>query len=186
MSLELWIGVAALVIAAISAASWAVYIIARIKYNPRIEFTIGPQGGDEPIRLRQDGDLTFTVSSRSKYKVELDEVWVKFNRSDKVELSLYDDEGPTVREVKLTGDKEFPLAIYFTGPFIVAEKCTHGFFFHYKAQPTSGMFRLKFETVAKVSESEVSFPFDILPRKTVRCSRVANFKAEAGVPVLGN
>src|SRR3989344_3130524 len=98
--------IAAIILSIIALIPFCAYLWLRWFYSPKIFIRVGgDQQGVEPIQLSEKGDVPFGISTGSKIKAFISEVWVSFN-DDCVDLSKTKG-----CEKRITTDNQFPMAI---------------------------------------------------------------------------
>src|SRR3989344_1165024 len=118
--------IAAIILSIIALIPFCAYLWLRWFYSPKIIIKVGgDQQGMEPIQLSEKGNVPFGISTRSKLKTFISEVWVSFD-DDCVDLSKTKG-----GEKRITTDNQFPMAILFSPPFVLdkstqsSSKLTH-------------------------------------------------------------
>jgi len=165
--LELWFGVVGTVLALIPIL---VYIVSRVYYHPKIFLTVGGQQSGTPIPLpSSSNEISVGVGARSNKETIIKEVLLQFS-SQEVELI-----GGTLTT---TLDRDFPAALHFSGSWIIKAKHSKLFRARYKVKKGIQQFQIKILVYAKVDESEVSFPFDMIPPKIHKCEFIYKFEVE--------
>lgn len=161
------------ILAAIAILPIISYTVSRFYYRPKIVLEVGGQQSGYPIPLPSQRDLIYlSVATEKSKKVLIKEVLVESKSNDVDELAS--------KEAKrtITLDKEFTTALHFSGSWLITKKYAKLFVFSYKAKEGIVQFPLKIIVYAKVDESEVRFPWDMMSPKIHKHESVLQFKVE--------
>lgn len=161
--------ITAIILSIIATIPFCAYLWLRWFYSPKIIIRVGgDQQGVEPIQVPERGDVPFGVSTGSKLKAFISEVWVSFNDE---EVDLYKTKGG---ERRITTDNQFPMAILFTGRRVV--KASYLQTNHFDYEPKADTFSVKITVRATVDEAELPFLLNMFPVPKMITARVIKFK----------
>lgn len=150
------------------------YFLLRWPYSPRILIRVGgDQQGTEPIQISEKGNVPFGISTGSKVKAFIYEVWVGFN-DDEVDLS--ETKGG---EKRITADTQFPLAILFSERRAVKRGYLQTNYFDY--EPKADNFSVKILVRAEADEAELPFLLNMFPVPKIVSERIVKFKVIKGI-----
>lgn len=150
------------------------YLWLRWFYSPKIIIRVGgDQQGVEPIQVPERGNVPFGVSTGSKLKAFISEVWVSFNDE---EVDLYKTKGG---ERRITIDNQFPMAILFPERRAIKQGYLQTNYFDYESK--AGHFSVKITTRAETDEAELPFLLNMFPAPKMITARVIKFKVVKGM-----
>ena len=150
------------------------YFLLRSFYSPKIFIRVGgDQQGVEPIQLSEKGDVPFGISTGSKIKAFISEVWVSFN-DDCVDLSKTGG-----GEKRITTDNQFPMAILFSDRRAVKQGYLQTNYFDY--EPKIDNFSVKIIVRAETDEAELPFLLNMFPAPKIIAERLIEFKVAKGM-----
>jgi hypothetical protein len=169
MPIELWLGILGTILALIPIFS---YLVLRFYYNPRVFLTVGGQQSGTPIPLPSSNDKMYIgIGTKSSKEILIKEVLVQYRSQD---AEIVSNEGSQT----LTLDQDFPVALHFSGSWIIKSKHSKLFMAGYKVKEGIHQFQIKIVVYAKVDESEISFPWDMIPPKIHKQEFILQFKVE--------
>ena len=143
-------------------------------YSPKIIIRVGgDQQGVELIQVPESGNVPFGISTKSKLKTFVSEVWISFNDE---EVDLYKTKGG---EKRITTDNQFPMAILFPERRAIKQGYLQTNYFDYK--PKVDHFSLKITARAETDEAELPFLLNMFPAPKVITERVIKFKVVKGM-----
>ncbi len=166
IDLTLALSVIALVVSVIALIPFILYLIQRYVYTPQVFFRIGGEQSGEPIVVPKEGRRDFAVSTKSRYRTIISEVWVCFNPDD-VNLSKMGG------KIRINTDQELSMALCFSRVIDVKDKFLNAFGWEYQA--LSPEFTLKFIAYGQIDETENPFS-DMFPARKFRSERLVKFK----------
>ena len=148
------------------------YIITRVYYRPKIFLKIGGQQSGTPIPLPSTrGQIWIGVGTMIDKETIIQEVFLQ-SRSNEVELNS--KEG----FLTITLDEDFRSALHFSGSWLIKKMNSKLFVARYKVQDSIKQFPIKILVYAKIDESEVPFPWDMILPKIHKYEFIAQFKVE--------
>lgn len=150
------------------------YLLLRWLYSPKIFIRVGGEQQDtDPIEIPEKGDVPFGITTGSKIKAFVSEVWVSFN-DDEVDLSKTKGGGR-----RITTDSQFPLAILFSERRAVKRGYLQTNYFDYESKTDN--FSVKISVRAEVDEAGLPFLLNMFPAPKVVSERIVNFRAVEGM-----
>ena len=150
------------------------YFLLRSFYSPKIFIRVGgDQQGVDPIQLSEKGDVPFGISTGSKIKAFISEVWVSFNED---EVDLFKTKGI---EKRITTDNLFPTAILFSDRRAVKRGYLQTNYFDY--EPKIDNFSVKIIVRAETDEAELPFLLNMFPAPKIIAERLIRFKVAKGM-----
>lgn len=150
------------------------YLLLRWFYSPRILIRIGGDQQDvEPIQVPENGNVPFAISTKSKLKALISEVWVSFD-DDNVGLSKTKG-----GEKRITTDNQFPVALLFSEKRVV--KTGYLQTNHFDYEPKTDEFSVKITVRAETDEVELPFFLNMFPVPKINTERIINFKVVKGM-----
>mgnify|MGYP001619770462 CR=1 FL=1 len=166
--------IAAIILSVIALIPFCAYLGLRWFYSPKIFIRVGgEQQGADPIEIPERGDVPFGITTGSKIKAFISEVWVSFN-DDEVDLSKTKG-----GERRITTDSQFPLAILFSERRAVKRGYLQTNYFDYK--PKADSFSVKISVRAEVDEAGLPFLLNMFPAPKVVSERIVNLRAVEGM-----
>jgi hypothetical protein len=164
------------------------YTVTRLYYRASVTTRIGGQDNGGPVPLPSPNDMIWLgVSTKHDAKVLIREVWIE-HKLDQIQLSSsvgqmvtgfagehFDGEEGSIIQ---TLDRDFPVALRFTGSWIV----TRGVFkllpVSYKWKDGARTVDLRIITYAKIDDADVGFPWDMVNTKTDKVESVFSLMNE--------
>lgn len=166
--------IAAIILSVIALVPFCAYLGLRWFYSPKIIIRVGgDQQGIEVIQVPKSGNVPFGISTKSKRKAFISEVWVSFS-DEKVDL--HKTKGG---ERRITTDDQFPMAVLFTGRRVVKDGYLQTNHFDYKAKTNE--FSVKIVVGAEADETELPFLLNMFPAPKIIAERVVKFKIVKGM-----
>ena len=166
--------IAAIILSIIALIPFCAYLWLRWFYSPKIIIKVGgDQQGMEPIQLSEKGNVPFGISTRSKLKTFISEVWVSFD-DDCVDLSKTKG-----GEKRITTDNQFQMAILFSERRTVKQGYLQTNYFDY--EPKIDNFSVKIIVGAETDETELPFLLNMFPAPRVTAERLIRFKVAKGM-----
>ena len=163
-----------IILSVIALIPLGVYFLLRSFYSPKIFIMVGgDQQGMEPIQVLEKGNVPFGISTGSKIKAFISEVWVSFN-DDEVDLSKTKG-----GEKRITTDIQFPLAILFSERRIAKRGYLQTNYFDY--EPKVDSFSVKILVRAEADEVELPFFLNMFPAPKMVSERVIKFEVIKGM-----
>src|SRR3989344_3792846 len=98
----------ALILSVIALLPLVAFLARWLFFTPKISIRVGGEQGGEPIQVPERGNVYFAVSTTSKYRVFISEVWVAYD-DDPVDLSQTKG-----AEERITTDSRFLTALFFS------------------------------------------------------------------------
>ena len=146
------------------------YFLLRSFYSPKIFVRVGgDQQGVEPTQVLERGNVPFGISTGSKIKVFISEVWVSF---DDEQVDLSKTKGG---EKRITTDNQFPMAILFSERRAVKQGYLQTNYFDY--EPKIDNFFVRAET----DETELPFLLNMFPAPKITAERLIGFEVVKGM-----
>lgn len=165
---------AAIILSIIALIPFCAYLWLRWFYSPKIIIRVGgDQQGVELIQVPESGNVPFGISTKSKLKAFVSEVWVSFNDE---EVDLYKTKGG---ERRITTDNKFPMAILFPERRTIKQSYLQTNYFDY--EPKVDHFSLKITARVETDEAELPFLLNMFPAPKVITERVIKFKVVKGM-----
>ncbi len=163
-----------IILSVIALIPLGVYFLLRSFYSPKIFIRVGgDQQGAESIQVSENGDVPFGISTGSKVKAFISEVWVSFN-DDEVDLSKTKG-----AERRITTDAEFPIAILFSERRAVKHGYLQTNYFDYA--PKAESFSIKISVRAETDEAAIPFLLNMFPAPKVVSERIIKFEVNRGM-----
>ena len=164
----------ATILSIIAHIPFCTYLWLRWFYSPKIIIRVGgDQQGVELIQVPESGNVPFGISTKSKLKTFVSEVWISFNDE---EVDLYKTKGG---EKRITTDNQFPMAILFPERRAIKQGYLQTNYFDY--EPKVDHFSLKITARAETDEAELPFLLNMFPAPKVITERVIKFKVVKGM-----
>ncbi len=157
----------ALVLSVVALVPFIIYFIQRYAYAPKFFFRVSGEQSGEPIIVPKEGEVMFAVSTKSRHRTFISEVWVYYN-PDEVDLSK--TEGA---EKRVTTEQDYPVALFFSGTRILINMILQGF--GWKHTAVSKNFSLKLIAYGQIDETEIPF-HDMFPARKLRSERLVRFE----------
>ncbi len=166
--------IAAITLSIIALIPFCAYLWLRWFYSPKIIIRVGgDQQGVELIQVPESGNVPFGISTKSKLKAFVSEVWVSFNDE---EVDLYKTKSG---ERRITTDNQFPMAILFPERRAIKQGYLQMNYFDY--EPKADHFSLKIAARVATDEAELPFLLNMFPAPKVTAERLIRFKAAKGM-----
>mgnify|MGYP001596596060 FL=1 len=166
--------IAAIILSVIALIPFCAYLGLRWFYSPKIFIRVGgEQQGADPIEIPERGDVPFGITTGSKIKAFISEVWVSFN-DDEVDLSKTKG-----GERRITTDSRFPLTILFSERRAAKRGYLQTNYFDYESKTDN--FSVKISIRAEVDEAGLPFLLNMFPTPKVVSERIVNFRAVEGM-----
>ena len=163
-----------IILSVIALIPFGAYLWLRWFYSPKIIIRVGgEQQGTEMIQVPESSNVPFGISTGSKLKAFVSEVWVSFNDE---EVDLHKTKGG---ERRITTDNQFPMAVLFPERRAVKQGYLQTNYFDYKQKTDN--FSVKITVRAETDEAELPFLLNMFPEPRVIAERVVKFKAVKGM-----
>ena len=145
------------------------YVVARYYHSPKVIIKLGGEKVDTRVRVPSGGGSVWLgISTRSAHEVIINEVSVLAK----------DLRAKLVGPATTSFDKEFPIGLRFSGAWLTRNNYFKLLTFGCGVKEGTTEFPLKFVVLAKVDESTIGFPWDLIPPKSTRFEFTREFVVE--------